>query len=42
MERFRRAERDAREARRGLWGDDPVRPEAGKEVGLTGKGAATV
>jgi hypothetical protein len=42
MERFRRAERDAREARRGLWGDDPVRPEAGEQAGPAGQGAATV
>jgi len=38
MERFRRAERDARQAKRGLWGDDPVQPKVGKETGSGGQG----
>jgi micrococcal nuclease len=42
MERFRRAEHEAREARRGLWGDDPARPETRKPAGPAGQGASTV
>lgn len=42
MERFRRAERDARQAKCALWGDDPVRPKVGKETGPGGQGASTV
>ena len=42
MERFRRAERDAREAERGLWGDDPIRPKLEMETGSAGQGASTV
>jgi hypothetical protein len=42
MERFRQAERDAREAKRGLWGDDPIQPKVEKGTGSAGQGAASV